>query len=80
MTCTLQVAWDKRLADYHFGPDHPLVRFQAVLPLRPFRLGGAVRQPSAAHAVRACTGDCRLTLADTGGGEFSAGARAGMAA
>ena len=29
------------------------VRFQAVLSLRPFRLGGAVRQPSAAHAVRA---------------------------
>jgi hypothetical protein len=24
MACTVHVAWDERLADYHFGPDHPL--------------------------------------------------------
>jgi len=26
MTCTVHVAWDERLTDYHFGPSHPVRR------------------------------------------------------
>ena len=35
MTCTLHVAWDERLTDYHFGPDHPLapVRIELTMQL-----------------------------------------------
>ena len=35
MTCTLHVAWDERLTDYHFGPGHPLapLRMEATMRL-----------------------------------------------
>ena len=35
MTCTLHVAWDERLTDYHFGPGHPLapVRMELTMHL-----------------------------------------------
>jgi acetoin utilization protein AcuC len=31
MACTLHVAWDERLTDYHFGPDHPLAPVRVEL-------------------------------------------------
>ena len=35
MACTVHVAWDERLTDYHFGPDHPMapVRVELADPL-----------------------------------------------
>jgi len=34
MTCTLHVAWDERLTDYHFGPGHPLAPVRLELTMR----------------------------------------------
>jgi acetoin utilization protein AcuC len=34
MTCTVHVAWDERLADYHFGPGHPLAPVRVELTMR----------------------------------------------
>ena len=33
MTCTLHVAWDDRLADYDFGPGHPLAPLRLKLTM-----------------------------------------------
>jgi hypothetical protein len=35
MTCTMHVAWDERLTDYHFGPDHPLAPVHVELTMQP---------------------------------------------
>ena len=46
MTCTLHVAWDERLTDYHFGPGHPMapVRVELTMGLaRAFGLFGPAR-------------------------------------
>jgi hypothetical protein len=34
MTCTLHVAWDEQLTDYHFGPDYPLAPVRVELTMR----------------------------------------------
>jgi acetoin utilization protein AcuC len=34
MACRLHVAWDERLADYHFGPGHPLAPVRVELTMR----------------------------------------------
>lgn len=34
MACGLHVAWDERLADYHFGPGHPLAPVRVELTMR----------------------------------------------
>ena len=34
MACTVQVAWDKRLADYHFELGHPLAPVHIGLTMR----------------------------------------------
>jgi hypothetical protein len=34
MACTLHVAWDERLSDYYFGPDHPLAPVRVELTMR----------------------------------------------
>jgi acetoin utilization protein AcuC len=34
VTCTLHVAWDERLTDYHFGPGHPLAPVRVELTMR----------------------------------------------
>jgi acetoin utilization protein AcuC len=34
MTCILHVAWDERVTDYHFGPDHPLAPVRVELTMR----------------------------------------------
>src|SRR6476469_8773703 len=55
MTCTLHVAWDERLADYDFGPGHPMapIRLKLTMELaRAFGLFGldgvTVEVPAAA--------------------------------
>jgi hypothetical protein len=34
MACTVHVAWDERLTDYHFGPDHPMAPIRVELTMR----------------------------------------------
>jgi acetoin utilization protein AcuC len=34
MACTLHVAWDERLTDYHFGPGHPMAPMRVELTMR----------------------------------------------
>ena len=34
MACRLHVTWDERLADYHFGPGHPLAPVRVELTTR----------------------------------------------
>jgi acetoin utilization protein AcuC len=34
MACTLHVAWDERLTDYHFGPGHPMAPLRVELTMR----------------------------------------------
>jgi acetoin utilization protein AcuC len=34
MTCTVHVAWDEGLTDYHFGPDHPLAPVRVELTMQ----------------------------------------------
>ena len=34
MACTVHVAWDEGLTDYHFGPEHPLAPVQVELTMR----------------------------------------------
>ena len=51
MTCTLHVAWDKRLADYHFGPDHPLAPVRVELTMRLAHEFGLWSQPGVTMAA-----------------------------
>ncbi|HEY0998531.1 MAG TPA: hypothetical protein VGD83_02735, partial [Streptosporangiaceae bacterium] len=60
MTRTLHVAWDERLADYDFGPGHPMApnRLKLTIELaRTFGLfhldGVSVEVPATATATRA---------------------------
>jgi acetoin utilization protein AcuC len=34
MACTVHVAWDERLTDYHFGPGHPMAPVRVELTMR----------------------------------------------
>ena len=34
MACTVHVAWDERLTDYHFGPGHPLAPMRLELTMQ----------------------------------------------
>jgi acetoin utilization protein AcuC len=34
VSCTLHIAWDERLADYDFGPDHPMAPSRVQLTMR----------------------------------------------
>ena len=45
MTCTLHVAWDERLVDYHFGPGHPLAPVRVELTMRLAHEFGLWAQP-----------------------------------
>jgi acetoin utilization protein AcuC len=45
MTCTVHVAWDERLADYHFGPGHPLAPVRVELTMRLAHEFGLWAQP-----------------------------------
>jgi len=62
MTCTLHVAWDERLVDYHFGPGHPLAPVRVELTMRLARQFGLWDQPGVTVAGPALAGDADLEL------------------
>jgi acetoin utilization protein AcuC len=51
MTCTLHVAWDERLTDYHFGPGHPLAPVRVELTMRLAHEFGLWAQPGVTVAA-----------------------------
>jgi acetoin utilization protein AcuC len=62
MTCTLHVAWDERLTDYHFGPGHPLAPMRLELTMRLAREFGLWSQPGVTVAAPAPATDADLEL------------------
>ena len=51
MNCTLHVAWDERLTDYHFGPSHPLAPVRVELTMRLAHEFGLWAQPGVTVAA-----------------------------
>jgi acetoin utilization protein AcuC len=62
MTCTVHVAWDERLTDYHFGPDHPLAPVRVELTMRLAHEFGLWSQPGVIVAPPAPATDADLEL------------------
>ena len=62
MTCTLHVAWDERLTDYHFGPGHPLAPVRVELTMRLAHEFGLWNQPGVTVAAAAPATDADLEL------------------
>ena len=62
MTCTLHVAWDGRLSDYHFGPGHPMAPVRVELTMRLAHEFGLWSQPGVTVAVPAPASDADLEL------------------
>jgi acetoin utilization protein AcuC len=62
MTCTLYVAWDERLVDYHFGPGHPLAPVRVELTMQLAHQFGLWNQPEVTVATPAPAGDADLLL------------------
>ncbi len=62
MACTVHVAWDERLADYHFGPSHPLAPVRLELTMRLAHDFGLWSQPGVIMAVPAQATDADLEL------------------
>jgi acetoin utilization protein AcuC len=62
MTCTLHVAWDEQLADYHFGPEHPLAPVRVELTMRLAHEFGLWGQPGVTVAAPAPATDAELGL------------------
>jgi acetoin utilization protein AcuC len=62
MTCTVHVAWDERLTDYHFGPDHPLAPVRVELTMRLAHEIGLWSQPGVTVAPPAPATDADLEL------------------
>ena len=62
MTCTLRVAWDERLTDYHFGPDHPLAPVRVELTMQLAREFGLWRVPGVTVAAPAPATEADLEL------------------
>ena len=62
MTCTLHVAWDERLTDYHFGPDHPLAPVRVELTMRLAHEFGLWARPGVTVAAPAPATDADLQL------------------
>jgi acetoin utilization protein AcuC len=62
MTCTVHVAWDERLTDYHFGPDHPLAPLRVELTMRLAHEFGLWSQPGVTVAPPAPATDADLEL------------------
>jgi len=62
MTCTLHVAWDEQLTDYHFGPDHPLAPVRVELTMRLAHEFGLWNQPGVTMAAPAPATDADLQL------------------
>ena len=53
MACTLHVAWDERLTDYHFGPGHPMAPLRVELTMRLAHEFGLWDQPGVTVAAPA---------------------------
>ena len=51
MTCTLHVAWDEGLTDYHFGPGHPMAPVRLELTMRLAHEFGLRPQPGVTAAA-----------------------------
>jgi acetoin utilization protein AcuC len=51
VTCTLHVAWDERLTDYHFGPGRPLAPVRVELTMRLAHEFGLWNQPGVTVAA-----------------------------
>ena len=49
MACTLHVAWDERLTDYHFGPGHPMAPVRVELTMRLAHEFGLWERPGRDH-------------------------------
>jgi acetoin utilization protein AcuC len=62
MTCTLQVAWDERLTDYHFGPGHPLAPMRLELTMQLAREFGLWSHPGVTVAAPDPATDADLEL------------------
>ncbi|HTT50343.1 MAG TPA: acetoin utilization protein AcuC [Streptosporangiaceae bacterium] len=62
MTCTLHVAWDERLTDYHFGPGHPMAPLRIELTMRLAGEFGLWNQPGVTLAVPEPATDTDLQL------------------
>jgi acetoin utilization protein AcuC len=62
MTCTLQVAWDERLASYDFGPGHPLAPIRVELTMSLARALGVLDQPGVTVAAPPPATDAELEL------------------
>jgi acetoin utilization protein AcuC len=62
MTCTLHVAWDERLTDYHFGPGHPMAPVRVELTMRLAHEFGLWDQPGVTMTGPAPATDAELKL------------------
>ena len=62
MTCTLHVAWDERLTDYHFGPGHPMAPVRVELTMRLAHEFGLWSQSGVTVAAPAPAADADLEL------------------
>ncbi|MDQ2814438.1 MAG: acetoin utilization protein AcuC [Actinomycetota bacterium] len=62
MTCTLHVAWDPSLADYDFGPGHPMAPVRLALTMELAQAFGLGRQDGVAVVVPAAATDAELEL------------------
>ncbi len=62
MTCTLHVAWDKRLIDYDFGPGHPLAPVRVELTVALAEAFGVLAQPGVTVAAPAAASIAELEL------------------
>jgi acetoin utilization protein AcuC len=62
MACTLHVAWDERLTDYHFGPGHPMAPVRVELTMRLAHEFGLWSVPAVTMAAPAPATDAELKL------------------
>jgi len=62
MSCTLHVAWDERLTDYHFGPGHPLAPVRVELTMRLAHEFGLWTRPGVTVAAPVPASDADLEM------------------
>ncbi len=62
MVCTLHVAWDERLTDYHFGPGHPMAPVRVELTMHLAHEFGLWSLPGVTVAAPAPATDAGLRL------------------
>jgi acetoin utilization deacetylase AcuC-like enzyme len=62
MPCTMHMAWDERLTDYHFGPSHPLAPVRFELTMRLAHEFGLWAQPGVTMTTPPPASDAELEL------------------